>query len=259
MIMRRMLIPIILVLTLAIMSGCVGVSKHDGKVESEGSEVLVTFHPYKLMMDDLGIKAELLIPPNLNPHTYSPRIKDLEKVKKAKLIVADGFTDSELIKDIDKDKVYIAGYAPHSWLDLRVFINLTEAMKIRGYEINESAEEEARKLLDTYKNKIKIKAIALHKLLKEPLKVYGIEIVDELLTHEHEELSLNDIERMNNEGADVIIVTNEEQKKMLEGKVNKEIFVLDIMEINRGEKGYLETMKKNLEGLYGIYKKAHGQ
>ncbi len=229
------------ILTLFLISGC---------VNNLESNVVATFNPYKLMLNDLGVKSELLIPSNSNPHTYTPNIKDIQKLKNAKIIIADGFIDKKLIENLEGKDMIIAGYSPHSWLDINTFLNISKELRKRGFKINESNVEKAENILSKYRNKINIKVIALHKFLKRPLSVYGINVTDELLTSEDEMLSLNDIKRIDNSDACLVLVTNKHQKEMLEGKIRKKIFVLDIMEIDRGENSYLDTMEKNLEGLY---------
>ena len=248
---NRIIISLISLLIILSLSGCITEDKNMNMPPSK--DIIVTFYPYKLMMNDLGINAQLLIPPHTDPHTYTPNIKSLLKIKNSHIIIADGYIDKKIISHIKTKKVFFLSTSPHGWLNISTFIKLSKIMKQQGYKVNESAIEDAKKILARYKGKIKLRVICLHKLLDKPLSIYGIKVVDELLNNEEDELSINDIKRINQDNADIILVTTKPQEQMLKGKVNKPIYVIDIMEIDKGEKSYIKTMRNNLNILYDAY------
>ena len=56
--------------------------------------VITTIRPYALIADEIAgarLRVETLLPPQISPHTWSPRPGELERVAKAGLIIANGF------------------------------------------------------------------------------------------------------------------------------------------------------------------------
>ncbi|MFO7881263.1 MAG: metal ABC transporter substrate-binding protein [Kosmotogaceae bacterium] len=141
--------------------------------------IVTTINPYYLLIKDLvDAKAtiDVIIEPGENPHTYSPTINDVKKLRSADLIVANGLSLELYLKDTLKDiedknsnVLYISDFIeelahnvhekeddhinPHLWLSLDYMIEqiipgLTTKLIEADPENKNFYKDQSEKLID---------------------------------------------------------------------------------------------------------------
>ena len=145
---------IILSIPILLLISCTQSKKHP--------ELMATIYPYTLLLQQLAgnrLHVSTLIPPNASPHTYSPTTRDIRKLQKAKLIVANGMgLEGSLLRKLVqiKDRVIFAGkYAfvhnkthshtedhtgqnPHIWMNYQTILQTARKITQRLKQIDPS-------------------------------------------------------------------------------------------------------------------------
>ncbi len=217
---------------------------------SEKKEVTATFYPYYLILKELGINSSVVIDPYANPHTYTPKVSDYAKLKNAKYVVVDGYIDSELIKNIEKEKIIDPTPYRHGWFRLDAVFALEKMLRERG--INLSVPKELYELNQKYKGRFNnVTAVTLHKGLEDALAYYGIKVVRALVAHDEDVLSVNDINYLKNTDACLIIATSPAQVDMLKnyGIDDKLVYIHLMGRKYEENESYLKIMKRNLKAI----------
>lgn len=142
------------------------------------SLIVTSINPYYLLVKEIVgdcDEVSLLLPPNVNPHTYSLKVSDVKMLSKAKIIFANGGIEP----DLDKfNVVYLKNYIPdifvehqnpHFWLDpyfVKYYIipTITEKLKEIYPDCKEIFEKNAKLLIEN-----------INEFLKEAQKNIDIE------------------------------------------------------------------------------------
>ncbi len=248
---------LIIILTLILVIGFgLYVLKHFSTTDKK--EVTATFYPYYLMLKELGVNGSVVIDPYANPHTYTPKVSDYAKLENAKYVIVDGYIDSELIKNVAKEKILDPTPYRHGWFRLDTIFVLEQMLKERG--INANIPKELEELNQEYKSKFdNITAVTLHKGLEDALAYYGIKVIRALVAHDEDVLSINDINYLKNTNACLIIATSPAQVDMLKkyGMDDKVVYIHLMGRKYEENESYLEIMKKNLKAIENASKRCN--
>ncbi len=127
------------------------------------SNVLVSINPLRLMAEEiLGERVEVLIDPNVNPHTFQLKPSDLVRIKRSEVLIALGYGFEEWLKRVSSGDVCIVTKGlektmidnPHVWLDPVLSIYISRRMADCLEKVYPSRKEEIEKNLSRFQRKM---------------------------------------------------------------------------------------------------------